>query len=214
MEVLTMIKHYDDELYKEKMNKIREETKKGYAEAYQAFNDGKISQQELDKAKAQWKIQQREKHRELMEKRRETIEQAGLKYMQKLAGNDDVRSFRESYESMQKMNPEELENHYRTSLKLNDSTALKAAALTAAEKNVKPLVDDFSRRNEKWSETLQSMARFKKRYMNPEARIYEALSDYRSPEEPIVKRETYEAGFFRDNSGAQLPYYRNRYLIK
>ena len=200
---------FDENKYRVKMTQIRNKVSQDFRTLASNLSEGKISEHEFKKIKERYLDQVNQERKELLFDREQAIKEQAIKYQQKLGDNSD--RFRDVYEKLQSMrDSDQLERYYSTSLKLDDQIGMKAAALLAQEKMIRPIVEDYAKRDQAWAETVKELSEFNQKHRSPNAKLEASLDHYRHISEPPCKREQYQVGTFQDDSGRQRPFYRER----
>ena len=200
--------------YKNTMTRLRSEADNTFDQLHEKLNSGQISEQEYKQIEFQIKSHFDGQRKEMLVQRDKDLADAELSYYQRLADSKDVRDLRGEHAKVKKMQPHDLESYYNDSLRFNDKQAAQACALVAAERGDKKILNDYSERNQGFSDILREYGEFQANYKNPDKRIQEMLTDYRNIDPPRVKRKSYQVGYTVNDRGMRVPYFRDRVIKK
>jgi hypothetical protein len=203
---------YEETTFLNRMNKLRTDMNTAIRQAADKHNEGVLSADEFASFKDKVLREANEQRRTLLDERKRSQAEAVLDFQKKLAAGGDLTRFREIYEKALPMTREDIENHYRLSIKIGDDTAARAAAFAGVEKNVKSIIVDFAGRDDGWHKTLQQYSEFSRKHLAPEAKIGDLLGEYRTITEPAKKVSPFQAGWTIDERGRRIPFFRNRIL--
>ncbi len=197
------------------MNALRAKTINEITKGASLLNTGQITDKEYQRAKEILLDQAREERANILDRRKEAVAEAELNITQKMANSEDVKTFRESYDQLMKLDREELARFYHNSLRLNDTVNARASALVASEKGLNDILNDYGKRDSEFVNHYKEKIALKERYSNPEKRMADQLGTYRSITPPTEKVEPVVAGEFLDqNAGVWRKYFKPRIKVK